>query len=904
MLIFNFTLRHLRRHWRLNLTVLLGLTLAGALLASLPGYATAIAARSLNQSLKNATPAGRNIQVAAAGDLSAGLYGHIQDSLGDLIKGRLEVREVTLPAAALPFTATVPLGKQLINALHLWSFDKLGANVRILDGRLPEAPDPEELENSVLPPPLEAAMGLDAATRSGWGIGDRLASPDNLFRIDIVGIVEPLEPQDDMWWGNLNPFGLSIQMPNPNDDFITLSLLMPPNTMRSLLPSHSLAWRILVDQGQISVDNAATVQSKLVNLQTVLGKNRAQVSTSLSQILGDYRTQLSRARMAVFLLTTQAFIFVLYTLAMLTSFLLERSQGELASLAGRGATAGQITRVFAMEGLLLALPAALVLGPLMALGALAVWAKVSAADVAAGIPQESRWLALIAVGVGWLALVMPIYPAARRNLLDWQRARARPARLSKVQKLYLDLFLLALGGLLYWQLNQSGSFVMHRLYDTPLADPLLLIGPSLLLIAVAMIFLRLAPHLLRLCAWILRHGRGLMLPLGLARLARDPLKPSRVVLLVSMTAGLALFSNAFDDSLNHGQQEMAHYLAGADLRISVDPANGPSSQPTNQLTALPGVLSASQVFRTIVQTAEGRGIQLFAVDPATFGRVARYPPGLTNLTISALATVLQAGPIDGALPAIFSYSALPTGKIAGDQLPLTLSGRRLTFRVQGTIKNFPTLSDAFVIVSLPELAGRVNLDSFGARLFESHEVWLTVDPSQYAALLDHPLLKGHILGDAQVELRSLQADALAQGTSGAFQLSALTLAVLSVAGFLLVHYFAARQRELEFSVLRAMGLSARQLLTLLAAEGFLVILLGLAVGTAIGYGLAQVMIPFLSRALSRSLAGVTIGQVLVDWPAAAQLYGLLIGFYTLAILLLLLTLMRVGVHRVLQIGDE
>ena len=116
MLILHFTLRHLRRHWRLNLAVLLGLTLAGALLASLPSYATAIAARGLNQSIRDAPPASRNIQVTTAGDLSAGLYGRIEDSLGDLIQGRLEVRETMLPAATLPFSSTVLLGKRPIQA--------------------------------------------------------------------------------------------------------------------------------------------------------------------------------------------------------------------------------------------------------------------------------------------------------------------------------------------------------------------------------------------------------------------------------------------------------------------------------------------------------------------------------------------------------------------------------------------------------------------------------------------------------------------------------------------------------------------------------------------------------------------------------------------------------------------
>ncbi len=904
MLLFSFTLRHLRRHWRLNLAVLLGLTLAAALLAGLPGYASAIAARSLDQSLAAAPPAARNLQVTTAANLSAGLYGRIQDSVEDLIQSRLEIRELVLQATPLPRNSTALLGKLPLQFLHLQSFDKLAQNVRVVDGRLPLAPEPDENVNALLPPPMEVALGLEAATHSGWAIGDRLTSTANI-RLDVVGIVEPLDPHDDIWWGDLTPFDLVV-MPGRNEDTNTLSLLVHPNTMRSFFPMHSVSWRILVDQEQITADNAQAVQATLINLQTNLGKNRVQVSTGLPQILADYLAQLSRVRMSLFLLTLQAFFFVLYTLAMLTSFLLDRSESELAILSGRGATAWQVTLTFAMESLLLALPAALLLGPLTAQGTLRLWAGFTGESVPAALPRDSWLLAGVATAFGWLALVLPVYPAARRNLLEWQRARARPARLSTLQKLYLDLFLLVLGGLLYWQLNQSGSFVMRRLRDTPLADPLLLLGPSLLLIAVAMVFLRLFPYLLRVTAWASQRGgaRGLMLPMGLSRLARDPLKPSRVVLLISLAASLTLFTSALGDSLARSQEEMAHYLAGADLRVRLtQPANLPA-QGAHQLADLPGVLAASPIFRANVHTEGGRGIQLLAVDPVTFEQVTRYPTGLTNLTISSLARALQSSATDKALPAIFSYAALPTDKGVGDQLLLTLAGRRLPFTVQGTIHNFPTLSGAFVVVSLPALETHVDLNTLGGRSFESYEAWLRVDPAQYAALISRPELQDRILDDAQVQFRALRADALAQGTSGAFQLNALTLAVLSVAGFLLVHYFAAQQRAVEFSVLRALGLSARQLLRLLVTEGALVILLGLVAGTAIGYGLAHVMVPYLSRALSEALAGVTIAQILVDWPTIARLYALLVGLYALAMLLLLLALMRVGIHRALRIGEE
>jgi predicted lysophospholipase L1 biosynthesis ABC-type transport system permease subunit len=202
------------------------------------------------------------------------------------------------------------------------------------------------------------------------------------------------------------------------------------------------------------------------------------------------------------------------------------------------------------------------------------------------------------------------------------------------------------------------------------------------------------------------------------------------------------------------------------------------------------------------------------------------------------------------------------------------------------------------------LEAQVDLDTPGMRRFGSREAWLEVDPAQHDKLIQHPALEGRVLDDARARLNVIQSDALAQGTSGAFRLNTLTLALLSVAAFWLVQFFAAQQRVLEFSVLRAMGLAVRQLLALLVTEGVLVLALGLMAGTVIGYGLSRVMIPYLSQALSGSLGGVTIKHIVVDWPTIAQLYGLLIVFYGLALALLLVVLMRVGIHQTLRMGEE
>ncbi|MCP4514533.1 MAG: ABC transporter permease, partial [Delftia sp.] len=271
--------------------------------------------------------------------------------------------------------------------------------------------------------------------------------------------------------------------------------------------------------------------------------------------------------------------------------------------------------------------------------------------------------------------------------------------------------------------------------------------------------------------------------------------------------------------------------------------------------------------------------------------------------LPSVMTVLKQPAGDDSLAAIFSSAAMPVKSALGDVLPFKLGGDEVNFKAVGSISNFPTLEGAFVIVSLPELAALIDLPASSERAEGIREAWLSVEAAQHAALVRHPQLGGRILDDAQARLRSLQSDALAQGTRGAFQLNTLTLALLSIVGFLLVHYFAAQQRTLEFSVLRSMGLSTGQLLTLLSTEGLLVIALGLLAGTVIGYGLAQTMVSFLSRALSASLGGVRISQVLVDWPAVGQLYLVLAAFYLLAILLLMAALVRVGIHRAMRVGE-
>jgi putative ABC transport system permease protein len=441
------------------------------------------------------------------------------------------------------------------------------------------------------------------------------------------------------------------------------------------------------------------------------------------------------------------------------------------------------------------------------------------------------------------------------------------------------------------------------------SDPLLLLGPSLLLIAVALIFLRIFPHLLRLASWWANRVRGLILPFGLAKLSRDPVGPSRVVLLISLAAGLTLFASLFDHSLAVRQSQIAHYNTGADVRVRLPIDAGSAEFET--VAHFAGVQSASPVYyngRSRLSTNLGQQVEMLAVDPATLPQVSRYAPFISGVTLADVMPAVQGIGADGAIPAVFSADAPPSNKEIGDHIQYVVGTHRVTFEVRGIIANFPLLSDRFFITNLAAVEQAVNLTTLSEPWVGQREVWLAVEPGQTEAVVDQIANGGpfgsRVLADTASTEALLRSNLVAQETLGAFELNAITLVALSVVVFLLVHFFAARQRLYEFSLLRATGMATRQLLGLLTLEGVIMMALGLLAGSGIGAGLALIMRPFLSRVLSAAVGGDAIQQILVNWSEVFSLYGLLVGFYGVALLLLLFFLMRAGIHRALRIGEE
>jgi hypothetical protein len=708
-----YTFRHMIRHWRLNLILLVGLTLAAGLLAGLPAFAAAIAIGTLETELAAETPAGRNVEIRGEQSLlTGGLFAEVEQLLGDMVVMRIEKRSLRMNASANTVDAVDDGPRQKVQLIKVWSFDRMRDLTRLVEGSYPIYEPPhtqEEIRQAMFNiPVLEAGISTRVAEQTGLRIGDMVYGEDG-YRFRIVGILDPIDPEADAWWGDLTAFELGV-LRGLNEDTLTLPLIIYMQGMRELIPTHDVVWHVVLDSRQIQAEQVQGIEQRMINLKTRMSAAGVQVLTNLPNILLKYRENLATVQMVLLLLGVQAYLFVYYALFLLAAQGLQRLQGEMAVMAGRGASSGQILLPYVLEGLLLALMAGGLLGPRVAQGLMQGWRWVTTQGAAGALTPLARQLAWVGAGCGWVAICAAALPAARRSVLEWQQRRARPQQRSGWQTSYLDLILLGIGGAAYWQLSRSGSFVMSQLSQVDLADPLLLLGPSLLMLALAMAGMRLFPYVLRGLAWLARGSRGLVFSLGLARLARDPTRPAQVTLLISLASGLVFFTGSYKYSMGMAQEETAHYRAGADLRVSQ------AGETLEAFAALPGVKAASPVFRAEAQMVSGRDILVLGVDPETFGQVAHYPPGLTNITVAGvldavqweqpeesadgeyvnpyLEAVNQRDPIKG----VFSLPSLGVNQNIGSKVQISLRPVNLAFTIQGTMLNFPTVSGSYLVM--------------------------------------------------------------------------------------------------------------------------------------------------------------------------------------------------------------
>ncbi|SEL69223.1 ABC transporter permease [Nonomuraea pusilla] len=260
------------------------------------------------------------------------------------------------------------------------------------------------------------------------------------------------------------------------------------------------------------------------------------------------------------------------------------------------------------------------------------------------------------------------------------------------------------------------------------------------------------------------------------------------------------------------------------------------------------------------------------------GRSLSPPPVSVKATAPSQAAAGFAPPAaQGPLPVVLTADLAASLKLAAGQVGKASVDRRvIDVRVAGIVERMPT--------ALP--GQRAMLADWGAlQALEltsaqpprpATEWWLAAaggDASAARAALQRAPEWDVTAVDQRELAARLQDDPLASGLQGALMLGFAAALVFAALGFLVNAAVAARERMAEFAILRALGVSFRQVFGLLAIEQAFVVVLSLAAGTGLAVVIGVLVVPHI--VLTGQASAVTPDVVLhIPWGATAAVLAL------------------------------
>lgn len=570
---------------------------------------------------------------------------------------------------------------------------------------------------------------------------------------------------------------------------------------------------------------------------------------------------------------------VLFFVVLMTDLLIERQVVAITLLRSRGASARQIFGSLLWQSLGLGL-IALVLGPLLAIGLVEVLAHrtlqpadltalnlitVNPLDVAQSLTQRD----LIVVGLAVLAMILATWRVMRSNVLLQRRETARSTQQPFWIRFRLDLVaaLLALTGFGFTLYIASPGVLDSR--TRVLILPLTALGGVFcLLVGALLLFLRFFPRILHMSERLAARNRGIAPVLALAQMARSPRQSLRMTLLFALAVAFSLFSLIFAATQQQRLPDVTSFQVGGDIsgQISLNLESLPLDQQRNFFATIKGVTS-----ETLVATAQLTGgsadnilIDMRAVDTGTYAKTvywtAQDSSQPLNTLMQQLVTQRAFAVQHNIIPAIIDDTAAQSlGVSVGQQFVLKDAHGPLTYVAVAVVHYIPTVYDTTsstgedftishggILVDFDTIR-TVALAVSEEGIFPDTVLLRTTDNPQDLANVRQILFNGtYQLGvpqDRRAILANLSHDPLAQAIVGMLDIGAVVALLLALLGTLLVSWLNARSRKTNFAVMRALGCTPSQIVSVLLWEQGIVYSVALALGIGLSVLFSLLVLP-------------------------------------------------------------
>ncbi|MHB9034208.1 MAG: ABC transporter permease [Anaerolineae bacterium] len=804
------------------------------------------------------------------------------------------------------------------------------SHVTLVDGQLPA--------EAVAGQPIEVLVSEAKANEFGFRVGDEftlyrkeeVSEVETIPRFEdtirIVGIWKPTDPTELFWFLDPTSFDSII--------------LMPETSFASRIASDRpyavvySGWFQVYDGSSVEANNVGGVINAISRIRSQIASilPRANFPISPAWALTRYMESVSLQTRILLTFSIPLILLALGYVIFVTGLALRQQRLEIALLKSRGTSTRQIILIYLVQSLLLGVVSLLIglfLGRFMAqlMGrtrGFLVFGPSAALRVV--VTKLALQLSLGAIILASLASLLPALRWAGLTVITFKQYLARANDVPWWRKYFIDVLLLGLSLYGLYQMRKSGSisFLIGGAGD-PLQNPLLLIAPTLFMVSVGLFFLRLFPLFMDFIHWVSRQLPGVVALLSFGRLARSS-SYNGVLLLIVITVGLSVFTASLAKTLDNNVAERAYYQVGADVvleeaAIGAEAESPYGSQdqssanidtlglvvPSSDALQISGVKAASRVTQIKVRADTGEQGQIWGIERISFPQVAFFRRDFANRPLPALMNELAVNQ-SAALVNKDYLSAKGLG--IGDVVTVRVNNEentRIELTVVGILDMLPTMYPDSNSATVPFYAV-TNISLLEALLGYpmTGQIWLSVSPNiDITNIYTQAQNIGFRLTSETSALQVVQTEQgrlERVGLFGFLSVGFMVISFLSMLGLMIYAFINLRQWTIQFGVLRAVGLSSIQLVSLVILEQLVVVLAGMIVGAAFGIWMSYLFLPFLQVSYAATLPLPPI-IVQVAWEGIYRVYGMVGAALLIVVLGMIRPLSRIRMFEAIKLGE-
>lgn len=468
----------------------------------------------------------------------------------------------------------------------------------------------------------QVAIPEDGAAALGLGVGDTFSTVSTRKEPGVTLTVSGLyrvESPDPAFWtpDRLDGLGHDPQFMVPGTggslrtDAVGPMVLADGAMDAAAIPVERLIVRVTPDFSNVTVQSldrlAVRLSTAVETTPAAIGEVAKGVdyASTLDSVVRSVTSAMAVTRSTVVAVSLLLLVLAIAALAQAARLLTEARAGERHLMRARGSSSAQILGLAIVEAALIAGVAAVV-SPLLARVVYVVVAN-QPAMVASGMPIDSGLPPIVvvvgAVTAALFGLVL-VAPLVRRegSFHEGEQGNARQQRFSGLQRSGLDVALIVIAAVAYWQLlSYEGTPAGTDLG----VDPILAAGPVLILLAGAFIAVRLVPTVARFTERIAERSRGAVVSLAAWEVSRRAQRATAAILLLTIALAVGTFSQAFLATWRQSQVDQAAFALGAPMRITAEDGDFSTPAEGEPVLRLEGLLAGPDERVTFVGNPDG-----------------------------------------------------------------------------------------------------------------------------------------------------------------------------------------------------------------------------------------------------------------------------------------------------------